>query len=642
MVGDQDARAEVLRTAWRLAVDVLAALAAEFLAARLLRRVVRALMSRAPADPLPALEGLAEAEAGQTERLPIRLTAMALLRRLPFVIGRLVLEVLPILVFAAVGYGLLGTPLGAADTTRLVILAVLDAYIISRFVVTATRALVAPTARGLRLLPLSDESAAYIVRWVGRITVIGSFGYAVAEVGLLFGLYRVAHDSLLKLVVLAVHVCLMIVVLQQRRAIADLTRGRHDATGPMATMRRRAGAVWHIVAIFYLAALWLVWAFEVPDGFTRLIRVCVATAVVGVVGRLLLIGARNALDRALTFDAATMARYPGLEAKAGRYKPLLRATIDGVIVAAALIALFQAWGLDSISWFGSGALGGRVVSALITIGVTVFLSLLAWELANTTAQQHLERLSREQQSMRAARMRTLMPMYRSVLMVSIFLVAGLTILSEIGVNIAPLLAGAGVIGLAIGFGSQKLVQDIITGLFLLLENTMQVGDVVSLGGLSGTVENLSVRTIRLRALDGSVHIVPFSAVTTVTNMTRDYGYAVLDIIVGLNEDPAAVAEVVRDVANRLREEPRWASAIRDDLEVMGVDKFLPNSWVLRARIRTTPGQRWAVGRELNERIKRRFDAMAIESPMTSFRALGMDPLVFPFPPRSRPDDPAPA
>ena len=205
------------------------------------------------------------------------------------------------------------------------------------------------------------------------------------------------------------------------------------------------------------------------------------------------------------------------------------------------------------------------------------------------------------------------------------------VLSEIGINIAPLLAGAGVVGLAIGFGSQKLVQDIITGLFLLLENTMQVGDVVSLGGLSGTVEALSIRTIRLRALDGSVHMVPFSAVTTVTNQTRDFGYAVVDVSVGLNEDPERVADLLREVAREMRHEERWEIAVRDDLDVMGVDKFLDTALVLRTRIKTLPGQRWAVARELNQRIKARFDELAIESPWTSHRVLSTVPGPAPAP-----------
>jgi small conductance mechanosensitive channel len=193
------------------------------------------------------------------------------------------------------------------------------------------------------------------------------------------------------------------------------------------------------------------------------------------------------------------------------------------------------------------------------------------------------------------------------------------------VNIAPLVAGAGVVGVAIGFGSQKLVQDLITGLFLLMENTMQVGDVVTLGGLSGTVETLSVRTIRLRATDGSVHIVPFSAVTTVTNQTRDFSYAVIDVSVGLNEEPDRIADVLRELASEMRAEPRWENIIRDDIEILGVEKFVDMAWVMRVRIRTLPGQRWAVDRELNRRIKYRFDELAIESPITSTRVLSTNP-----------------
>ncbi len=323
--------------------------------------------------------------------------------------------------------------------------------------------------------------------------------------------------------------------------------------------------------------------------------------------------------------------------RARRYQPLGHALITGGITAVAVVALFQAWGINAFSWFSEGALGGHIVSALSTVGTTLAIALAVWEAANIAIQYHLAALARDAQTARSARLCTLLPMLRTTLLVGICTVAGLTVLSQIGVNTAPLLAGAGVIGLAIGFGSQKLVQDIITGLFLLLENTMQVGDVVSLGGLSGTVEALSIRTIRLRALDGSVHIVPFSAVTTVTNQTRDFGYAVVDVSVGLNEDPGRIADLVREVAREMRREPRWESAIRDALDVMGVEKFIDNAVVLRTRIKTVAAQRWAVGRELNRRIKARFDELAVESPWTSNRVLGTLPATPPAAPAPVPE-----
>jgi small-conductance mechanosensitive channel len=632
IASDPDARQEVLDTAWKLFVVLLASLAAERVAVRLLTRPLARLAASAPeADGIPPdHEAIAEAEAGQTENHRRRPAAMLLLRRSPFVAGRFLLSLLPILAFAAASYALLGTRLGGVSTTRLVILAVVHAYILGRLVVTFTRAVVSPDLPRLRLLHMQDGMAQYVVRWVQRIAVTGICGYAMAEVGLLFGLYRVAHDAMLKLVVLAVLAMLTVVVLQQRRPVSDFLRGRAGGTGVVARMRSRAAAVWHIVAIFYLAALWLVWAFNVPDGFARLVWIFVVTAVILVSARLANVAAMSALDRVFSLDAGLSARYPSLEGRSRRYHPLLRAVVSATIIAMAVVILFQAWGLDSLAWFASGALGERLVSALITIGVTVLMSLLAWEGANAAAQHHLEVLSRDDQAARAARLRTLLPMFRTTLMVSIALIAGLTVLSEIGVNIAPLLAGAGVLGIAIGFGSQKLVQDIITGLFLLLENTMQVGDVVTLGGLTGSVENLSIRTIRLRALDGSVHIVPFSAVTTVTNMTRDFGYAVIDIAVGLNEEPERIGGIIREITDRMRGEPGWASAIRDDIEIMGIEKFVDFAYILRARVMTLPGQRWAVVRELHQRIKHRFDELGIESPITSTRVLRMPTILTPL------------
>jgi small conductance mechanosensitive channel len=191
------------------------------------------------------------------------------------------------------------------------------------------------------------------------------------------------------------------------------------------------------------------------------------------------------------------------------------------------------------------------------------------------------------------------------------IVLGVTVLTEIGVNVAPLLAGAGVLGVAIGFGSQTLVRDVITGIFLLLEDTVAVGDTVTLGGLTGTVEQLSIRSIKLRALDGSVHIIPFSAVTTVTNMTRDFAFSVLDISIDYGEDPDRVADVLREISKEMRSEAKWQRAMRDEIEVMGVDKLGDAAVVLRSRVKTEPSMRWAVGRELNRRIRTRFGELGI-------------------------------
>src|SRR6201999_1202986 len=205
------------------------------------------------------------------------------------------------------------------------------------------------------------------------------------------------------------------------------------------------------------------------------------------------------------------------EPRANRYLPLLRKIVAAVIGVVGFVALLEVWGVDAIVWFYGGQIGSRLLSAIVTIGIAALAAAVIWEASNALLDRQLNMLSREGHYARAARLRTFQPMLRTALLCLIVTVVGLTALSEVGVNVAPLLAGAGIVGIAIGFGSQKLVQDLITGLFLLLENTVQVGDFVSVSGLSGTVENVSIRTIRLLAAEGSVHIVPLSLLAAIPN-----------------------------------------------------------------------------------------------------------------------------
>jgi len=201
-------------------------------------------------------------------------------------------------------------------------------------------------------------------------------------------------------------------------------------------------------------------------------------------------------------------------------------------------------------------------------------------------------------------------MLRTTLFSVIVTVVTLTALSEIGVNVAPLLAGAGILGIAIGFGSQKLVQDVITGLFLLLENAVQVGDIVTVSGLSGIVENLSIRTIRLRAADGALHIIPFSAVTSVTNPSRGIGNASVAVNIAYKQHRSS--QVLKDIAAEMRRDPDYKYLIRDDLELWGVDKVDGSMTSIVGQIPCTDSGRWPVQREFNRRMKLRFQELGIE------------------------------
>ncbi len=644
---DEAARARLFDAAWKLLVVMAAALAAEWCGRFVLRRV-RAALSRgahaAPAPPpphepaeAPEESGLAAAEAGESERSARqrRLTgALSALRRLPFLFGRLLLDVVPIALFAVVGNVLMGTALGEPAITRLAIVAVVQAYAVCRLILAVVAMLVSPASPRLRLLQVTDWAAEFMTRWSRRVVIIGIVAYGITEVGLLFGMYRTAYEALLKLFALVLHICFVVAVLEAREPVARRIHARHGATGPWAVALNRLSEIWHLIAIFYIVALWLVWAVELRNGYVRLLNFFLLTVIVVIASRLVAIVLLGGLDR-LRIGPAVAKRHPGLEARMNAYYPILRSVLMGAIALATMVTLLEVWGFAVVGWFQSTGLGGRALSAVTLIGVTVVLAVLVWEGANAGIELHLAKLAQSAQLARAGRLRTLLPMLRTVLLVTIVMVVGLMSLSELGVNIAPLLAGAGVVGIAVGFGSQKLVQDLITGLFLLLENAMQVGDVVTLGGLSGTVEALSIRTIRLRALDGSVHIIPFSAVTTVTNQTRDYGYAVLDISIGLNEEPQQIIDILKKVADEMRTDGKWQNILLEPLDIMGVEKFIDTAWVMRARIKTQPASRWAVGRELNRRIKVRFDELAIESPFTSHRVLSSNPAP-PAPPQESP------
>ena len=213
---------------------------------------------------------------------------------------------------------------------------------------------------------------------------------------------------------------------------------------------------------------------------------------------------------------------------------------------------------------------------------------------------------------RATRLRTLVPILRTTLFIAIALVVLLTALNELGINIAPLLAGASIIGVAIGFGSQKLVQDFITGIFLLMENAMQVGDSVTLAGVSGTVENLSIRTVRLRAGDGSLHVVPFSSVGTVTNNHRGIGNASIRVSVTADSNLDEVIAAIRNVGEQMRNDPQLGPLMLGGLELWGVDQVDGASITLAGQIRAIDRGRWAVQRGFNERISRRFRQLGIQ------------------------------
>jgi small conductance mechanosensitive channel len=265
------------------------------------------------------------------------------------------------------------------------------------------------------------------------------------------------------------------------------------------------------------------------------------------------------------------------------------------------------------SWFGAAW-----QASAVTLGRVAVILLLA--LIAQRGARRLLRLLRERLTANAGdpahvrRVETVFRVLRYFLTAVIILIAGLLVLSELGVSIAPILGAAGIVGIAVGFGAQSLVKDYFAGFFLLLENQIAKGDVVEIAGCGGSVEDITLRYVRLRDYSGNVHYVPNGLITTVTNLSRDFGYAVMDVGVGYREDLNQVFGAMREVAREMQQDAEFGPRIVEPLEIAGVENLADSAVIVRCRLKTRVLEQWTVRREYLRRVKAAFDARGIEIP----------------------------
>ena len=258
------------------------------------------------------------------------------------------------------------------------------------------------------------------------------------------------------------------------------------------------------------------------------------------------------------------------------------------------------------SWFLSTGLR-IVLIAVITLVIIKLVKMLSERLAALFAKQQVDVEATK-------RAHTLASVIRHMATVAILAVAFITVLGQLGVEIGPVLAAAGIVGLAVGFGAQNLVKDVINGFFILLEDQIRVGDVVQAAGQSGLVEKVNLKMTVLRDFCGNVHFIPNGSIDMVTNMTKDYSRYVFKIGVAYREDVDEVMQVIREVDEDLRGDPDFGQDILEPMEVFGLDEFADSALIIKARVKTKPIRQWRVAREFNRRLKRKFDEKNIEIP----------------------------
>jgi len=372
------------------------------------------------------------------------------------------------------------------------------------------------------------------------------------------------------------------------------------------------------LAITYLLALLVVW-FANPDqalpfmlGATlqSLIAIVVGSLIVGFISRFVSVG--------LKLPGDVSQRLPLLESRLKAFVPAVMAVVRWVVIAGVIIAIGQAWALfDFAGWIGSDeglAVAGSIVSAALIILIAIILHVVV-------ASWVEYRLSANTGRMPTPREKTLLNLFKNAFTVALVIFGMMLALAQIGVNIAPLLAGAGVVGLAIGFGAQKLVQDIITGIFIQFENVMNEGDVVEAAGKSGVVEKLTIRSVTIRDMSGTVHLIPFSSVDQVSNMMRGFSFYVSEVEIAYDSDIEGAKQAMRDAFAKVMENPEYRDVILDDLDLQGLIAITPQSVSLRSRIKTLAGKQWGAGRFYSETLMRLFTERGIETPTPKMRYL---------------------
>lgn len=486
----------------------------------------------------------------------------------------------------------------------------LNAFLIIELIRVALRALLSPTTSQLRFVPLPDRGAQLMSTWLGIVIAIVGYGNLLvvpiirSNVGYFAGR---SVSALLALIALAI---LSALVIANRKRVAEWL---HQAMNlrPEQRLLRFMARTWAVPFLIYLAMLCGMVITNPGGTFLPVIIASGKILAAIVIGAVVATAMKRSMADGVRLPATVNQRLPMLEGRLSAFVPKFLFVIRYLILLSVLAYTIHTLDLVDVRAWLTSNVGATLASNLIGVALIILVCFGIW-LAFTSWVDY--RLNPDLGRPPSAREITLWTLARNAFTAMLLVFALMFILSEIGIDIAPLLASAGVFGLALGFGAQKMVQDVITGIFIQFENAMNVGDVVTVGGTTGTIERLTIRSVSLRDLDGVFHIIPFSSIDMVSNYMRGFAYHVANMGIAYRESVDEAKEAMHEAFADLVSDPEWRSKILGELEWFGLTSFDDSAVVVRARIKCQPGTQWAVGRAYNEHMKRIFDARGIEIP----------------------------
>ena len=489
-----------------------------------------------------------------------------------------------------------------------------------RLVLEISQVLLYPEDQSVRLIPASDENANYLHWWIIRFARYTAF-YQLF-IGILLAVGIAYQDyAFIRGILLIIFACMISVFLMQ---LSKEMRMRFEKSKKMPKDEgiKKQGArkllrpllrYWSYIAIPYCWIIFLFLIVHYERGFSFLITATIWTALTIIVLMFFFRANDWAFRKFFAINEKAKTRLPGLEEMTNRYIYILKRAVKFFLILITLGVIAQIWGIPMSSWIASKA-GAIVILRALAIMITAGVVFAIIE----TSQFVSEYLMKEKKSGKkkggTQKRKTLVPVINTVVKIAACFIGGIIILERLGVNTTPILAGAGIIGLAVGFGAQTFVKDLINGLFILFEESLRVGDYADLGKNEGIVEGIGLRTVKLRDVSGNVHIVPNSSIDAVINMSKEFSRSVIDIGVAYREDVDEVIGILEEIGEEMRNDPEYQKSILEPMEVFGLQKFDDSAIIIRVRMTTKPLKQWGIKRAFNKRVKKKFDERGIEIP----------------------------
>ncbi|WP_217186088.1 mechanosensitive channel protein [Enterobacter soli] len=497
----------------------------------------------------------------------------------------------------------------------------LNAFALIEFFKALLRLIFCPGVPDLRPFNIQDKSAKY---WALRLSILsGLIGYGLlVAVPIISNQVNVQFGALANvLIMLCITLWALYLIFHNKKHITESLLQLADRSLSFFSLFIRAFAlVWHWLASAYFIVLCFFSLFDPGNSlkfmmgatFKSLAIIGIAAFVSGLLSRW--------ISKTITLSPQVQRNYPELQKRVNGWASVSLKVARILTVCVAVMLLLNAWGLfDFWNWLHNGA-GEKTVDILIRIVLILFFSAVGWTLLASLIENRLVS-DIHGRPLPSARARTLLTLFRNALAVIISTITIMIVLSEIGVNIAPLLAGAGALGLAISFGSQTLVKDIITGIFIQFENGMNTGDLVTIGPLTGTVERMSIRSVGVRQDTGAYHIIPWSSITTFANFVRGIGSVVANYDVDRHEDADKAKQALQAAVEELLEMDGIRGLIIGEPSFAGIVGLTNTAFTLRVSFTTQPLKQWTVRFALDSMVKKHFDLADVRMPVQTYQML---------------------